>query len=159
MTEISTPDLCDAHADVDVLDTPLMSFGGRTSFAGRIITIRCFEDNSLVKASANEPGDGRLMVVDGGGMTRRALLGDMIAAKAVANGWAGLIIWGAVRDVDALGELDLGVQALAAVPRKTEKRGLGDLNVPVSFGGIRFAPGDWVAADRNGVIRSPDALL
>ena len=152
MTAISTPDLCDAHPDVAVLDTPLADFGGQRAFAGTIVTIRCFEDNSLVKAQAGEPGNGRIMVVDGGGMTRRALLGDMIAANAVRNGWAGLVIWGAVRDVDALATLNLGVKALAPVPVKTEKRGLGDLNVPVTFGGVTFAPGNWVAADRNGVI-------
>ncbi|MEL7535825.1 MAG: ribonuclease E activity regulator RraA [Pseudomonadota bacterium] len=151
---ISTPDLCDAHPDVDVLDLALASFGGLSAFAGEIVTIKCFEDNSLVKAQAGEPGNGRIMVVDGGGSTRRALLGDQIAANAVKNGWRGLIIWGAVRDVDALAELALGVKALQPVPVKTDKRGLGDLNVPVTFGGVRFEPGDWVAADANGVIRS-----
>ncbi|MEM8983678.1 MAG: ribonuclease E activity regulator RraA [Pseudomonadota bacterium] len=156
---ISTPDLCDAHPSVDVLDTQLRTFGGRAAFAGNIITIRCFEDNSLVKAQAAEPGAQRVMVVDGGGLTRRALLGDMIAAKAVDNGWAGLVIWGAVRDVEALGTLPLGVQALAATPRKTEKRGLGDLNVPIHIGGVTFKPGDWVAADTNGVIRADSVLL
>ncbi|MEO1035837.1 MAG: ribonuclease E activity regulator RraA [Pseudomonadota bacterium] len=151
---ISTPDLCDAHPDVDVLDLALANFGGLSAFAGEIVTIKCFEDNSLVKAQAGEPGNGRIMVVDGGGSTRRALLGDQIAANAVKNGWRGLIIWGAVRDVDALAELALGVKALQPVPVKTDKRGLGDLNVPVTFGGVRFEPGDWVAADANGVIRS-----
>ena len=159
MTRICTPDICDAHPGVDVLDTALRSFGGRSAFAGEIITIRCFEDNSLVKAEAAKPGEGRVMVVDGGGITRRALLGDQIAANAVRNGWSGLVIWGAVRDVEALAELDLGVQALAPVPVKTDKRGLGDRNVPVRFGGVEFHPGHWVAADLNGVIRADTPLV
>ncbi|MEM7276585.1 MAG: ribonuclease E activity regulator RraA [Pseudomonadota bacterium] len=153
MTSISTPDLSDDFPDqVQVLAPILRNFGGRTTFAGPIFTIKCHEDNSLVKSQAATPGDGRIMVVDGGGSTRRALLGDMIAANARDNGWAGLIIWGAVRDVDVLATLDLGVQALNPIPVKTEKRGLGDLNVPVEFGGVRFSPGDWVYADANGVL-------
>ncbi|MEM1262105.1 MAG: ribonuclease E activity regulator RraA [Pseudomonadota bacterium] len=155
---ISTPDICDAYPSVDVLDTPLRTFGGWRAFAGKIITIRCFEDNSLVKAQAAEPGEQRIMIVDGGGITRQALLGDMIAANAVKNGWVGLVIWGAIRDVDALAKLELGVQALAPSPRKTDKRGLGELNIPIRFGGVTFNPGDWVAADTNGVIRSDRPL-
>ena len=100
-----------------------------------------------------------MLVVDGGGSLRRALLGDMIAENAVRNGWEGLIIYGCVRDVDALAELDLGVQALAAIPLKTDKRGIGDLNVPVTFGGITFRPGEYVYADNNGVIVSPSPLV
>ncbi len=141
------------------MDLPLASFGGRAAFAGRIVTIRCFEDNSLLKAQAGETGDGRIMVVDGGGSTRKALLGDMIGANAVKNGWAGIIIRGAVRDVDELAKLDLGVKALSPIPVKTDKRGLGEINVTLHFGGVTFRPDDWVAADNNGVIRSADALL
>lgn len=156
---VCTPDLCDENPElVRVCEPMFCNFGGREAFGGKIVTIKCFEDNSLVKEHAAKPGEGQVMVVDGGGSLRKALLGDMIAEKAVANGWAGLIIYGCVRDVDALAELDLGVQALAAIPLKTEKRGIGDLNVPVTFGGVSFNPGEYVYADNNGVIVSAREL-
>lgn len=157
---ISTPDLCDDNPElVRVCEPMFANFGGREAFGGEIVTIKCHEDNSLVKENASKPGTGKVMVVDGGGSLRRALLGDMIAAEAVNNGWEGLIIYGCARDVDALAELDLGVQALAATPLKTEKRGIGDLNVPVTFGGVIFVPGEYVYADNNGVIVSAKPLL
>lgn len=151
----STPDLCDAHPDaVHVLETPLADFGGRPHFHGAVVTVKCFEDNSKVKALAGEPGEGRVMVVDGGGSTRRALLGDQIAANAQRHGWAGFVIYGAVRDVEILRTLDLGVRAMAPCPLKTHKRDLGDVDVPVRFGGVTFAPGGWVYADDNGILFS-----
>ena len=160
MNEISTPDLCDANEGaVRVLEPMLKNFGGLSRFFGEAVTIKCFEDNSLVKEQAATPGNGRVMVVDGGGSRRRALLGDMIAAKARENGWAGFVIYGSIRDVDVIAELELGVQALGAIPVKTEKRGIGDLDVPVTFGGVTFRPGDWVYADNNGVIVSDTPLL
>ncbi len=123
---ISTPDLCDAHeGQVQVLEPILRNLGGRREFYGQVVTIKCYEDNSLVKEQAALPGEGRVMVVDGGGSLRRALLGDLIAARAVDNGWAGLIIWGCIRDVDAIGKLDLGVQAISTIPVKTEKQPCG----------------------------------
>ena len=155
----STPDLCDDHPErVRVLEPMMGNFGGRESFGGEVVTIKCHEDNSLVKEHAGNPGQGKVMVVDGGGSLRRALLGDMIAENAVKNGWEGIIIYGCVRDVDALVTLDLGVQALASIPLKTDKRGIGDLNVPVTFGGVTFNPGDYVYADNNGVIASNKPL-
>lgn len=158
--QISTPDLCDDNPElVRVCEPMFANFGGREAFGGEIVTIKCHEDNSLVKEQASKPGAGKVMVVDGGGSMRRALLGDMVAADALKNGWAGLIIYGCVRDVDALAELDLGVQALAAIPLKTEKRGIGDLNIEVSFGGVTFVPGEYVYADNNGVIVSAKPLL
>lgn len=158
--QIVTPDLCDDNPElVRVCEPMFVNFGGRDAFGGEIVTIKCHEDNSLVKEHAAKPGSGKVMVVDGGGSLRRALLGDMIAADAVKNGWEGLIIYGCVRDVDALAALDLGVQALAATPLKTEKRGIGDLNVDVSFGGVTFVPGEYVYADNNGVIVSAKPLL
>lgn len=155
----TTPDLCDDHPDVLVVDPVFRSYGGRAALHGRIVTIRCFEDNSRVRELANAPGEGRVIVVDGGGSVRRALLGDQIAAAAARNGWSGLLIHGAVRDVDALAETDLGVQALASHPMKTDKRGLGDVDVAVTFAGVTFVPGEWLYADRNGVIVSPRSLL
>lgn len=155
----TTPDLCDDHPDVHVVDPVFRSYGGRAAFHGRIVTIRCFEDNSRVRELVNAPGEGRVIVVDGGGSVRRALLGDQISAAAARNGWSGLLIHGAVRDVDALAETDLGVQALASHPMKTDKRGLGDVDVAVTFAGVTFVPGEWLYADRNGVIVSPRSLL
>lgn len=155
----STPDLCDDYPElVRVVEPMLGNFGGKDSFGGEIVTIKCHEDNSLVKENAGKPGHGKVMVVDGGGSLRRALLGDMIAENAVKNGWEGLIIYGCVRDVDALAELDLGVQALASIPLKTDKRGIGDLNIPVTFGGVTFNTGEYVYADNNGVVVSSEPL-
>ena len=159
MPVFSTPDLCDANeGQVRILEPGLRNFGGRHVFFGAAVTIKCYEDNSLIKAQALAPGEGRIMVVDGGGSLRRALVGDMIAGNALANGWAGFIIWGSVRDVDTLAELDLGVQALSAIPIKADKQGHGDLNGSVRFGGIQINSGDWVYADNNGVIVSPQPL-
>lgn len=156
----TTPDLCDAHPDrIEVAEPLFRSYGGRSAFAGRIVTVACFEDNSKVKELASRPGEGQVIVVDGGGLMRRALLGDQVAAAAAANGWAGLLINGCVRDVDALGRLALGVQALGAHPLKTDKRGLGDIDVPVRFAGLRFVPGHWLYADLNGVIVADGDLL
>ncbi|TQV73527.1 putative 4-hydroxy-4-methyl-2-oxoglutarate aldolase [Exilibacterium tricleocarpae] len=155
----STPDLCDAHPElVRVMEPMLSNFGGRFAFGGEIVTVKCHEDNSLVKEQAAQPGRGKVMVVDGGGSLRRALLGDMIAESAVDNGWEGIIIYGCIRDVDAIGALDLGVQALDTVPLKTQKRGIGDLNVTVTFGGVSFVPGEYVYADNNGVIVAAEPL-
>lgn len=157
---ISTPDLCDSHeAEVAVLEPLFANYGGREAFGGEVVTVKCFEDNSLVKEQLAGAGNGRILVVDGGGSLRRALLGDMIAESAVRNGWAGVVIYGAVRDVDAIAGLDLGVQALGAVPLKTEKRGIGDLNIPVRFAGVEIRPGNYVYADNNGIIVSSRALL
>lgn len=150
----TTPDLCDAHPEVQVVEPRFRGFGGRVAFHGAIATVRCHEDNSRVRELAGTPGQGRVMVVDGGGSLRRALLGDQIAANAARNGWAGFLIHGAVRDVEVLAQLDLGVQALAAHPMKTEKRGLGEMDVPVGFAGVDFHPGHWLYADANGVIVS-----
>jgi len=157
--KIITPDLCDEYPElVEVVEPMFHNFGGIDNFGGEIVTVKCFEDNSIVKEQVGLPGNGRVMVVDGGGSKRNALLGDMLAEKAASNGWAGLIIYGCIRDVDVIRQTNLGVQALGCNPRKTEKRGLGDLNVEVKFGGVVFKPGHYVYADNNGVIVSPKAL-
>jgi regulator of ribonuclease activity A len=154
-----TPDLCDAYPElVRVLEPMFSNFGGRDSFAGEIVTIKCFEDNSLVKDQVALAGHGKVLVVDGGGSLRRALLGDMLAEQAARNGWEGLLIYGCVRDVDAIGKTNLGVQALASHPMKTDKRGIGDLNVAVTFAGVTFRPGEYVYADNNGVVVSAQML-
>ena len=154
-----TPDLCDQYPDVEVFDLLFTNYGGKQSFGGEVVTVKCFEDNSLVKELVATPGHGKVMVVDGGGSLRAALLGDMLAEKAVYNGWQGLIIYGCIRDIDVIKTLDLGVQALNIHPRKTEKRGLGDHNVTLTFAGVTVTPGMYVYADNNGIILSKKALI
>jgi len=156
---IVTPDLCDAFPDLIQIAEPLFAnFGAQDAFGGQIVTVKCFEDNSKVKEQIALPGKGKVLVVDGGGSLRCALLGDQVAAEAAKNGWEGVLIYGCVRDVDVLAETDLGIQALAAHPKKTEKRGLGDVNLPVTFAGLTFHPGHFIYADNNGVIISSQAL-
>jgi regulator of ribonuclease activity A len=157
---ICTPDLCDDFPDdVSVLDPLLRNFGGVDAFGGPISTVKCHEDNSLVKTALDEPGNGRVLVVDGGGSLRRALLGDQVAQKAVSNGWAGVIVYGCIRDVDIINTLQLGVQAIATIPLKTDKRNEGQRDVTVKFGGVDFIPGHYVYADNNGIIVSAKSLL
>ncbi|MFP6791256.1 MAG: ribonuclease E activity regulator RraA [Thalassolituus sp.] len=159
MNHYLTPDLCDEYPDlVQVVEPMFNNYGLHESFGGEIVTVKCFEDNSKVKELVDTDGKGKVMVVDGGGSMRHALLGDMLAEKAAKNGWEGLIIYGCIRDVDAIMETELGVQALGTNPLKTDKRGLGDVNVTVKFGGVEFVPGQFVYADNNGVIVSPMAL-
>ena len=156
---ISTPDLCDAHEqDITVLEPLFVSYGGREAFGGQIVTVKCFEDNSAVKAQLATAGQGKVLVVDGGGSKRCALLGDMLAAQAAENGWEGVIIYGCVRDVDALAQLDLGVQALAAMPLKSVRKGIGEVGLSLSFGGVIIENGEYIYADNNGVIVSAEAL-
>ncbi len=153
------PELCDQFPDlVQVVEPMFSNFGGREQFGGEIVTIKAHEDNSLVREQVALPGQGKVLVVDGGGSMRRAMLGDMLAEKAANNGWEGILIYGCIRDVNAIAETDLGVAALATHPMKTDKRGLGDLNVEVSFGGVRFRPGEYLYADNNGVLVSPKPL-
>ncbi|HKK55518.1 MAG TPA: ribonuclease E activity regulator RraA [Marinobacter sp.] len=152
MVPVVTPDLCDEYPEILAVDPGFQNFGGIDNFGGEIVTVKCFEDNSVVKEQVALPGQGRVMVVDGGGSKRAALLGDMLAEQAASNGWAGLIIYGCIRDVDVIGRTALGVQALGTHPRKTEKHGVGQLNVPVTFGGVTFYPGHYVYADNNGIV-------
>lgn len=155
----SVPDICDEFPqDVRVLEPLFSSFGGKQRFSGEIITIKCFEDNSLVRDAVRTEGRGRVIVVDGGGSMRRALLGDMLAAKAAENGWRGVVINGCVRDVEILETIDLGVKALNCHPVKTDKRGEGQLNVPVRFAGVSFKPGQFLYADKNGTVIVPGDL-
>jgi regulator of ribonuclease activity A len=158
MTTLSTPDLCDAAPEAGVLELPLVNYGQHKQFSGQAVTIKCHEDNSLVKACVGEPGNGRVIVVDGGGSRRRALLGDMLAEEAAANGWSGLVINGVIRDVDEISVIPLGVQALGTCPLKTEKRGVGQRDIDIHFGGVRISPGDYIYADNNGVIVSKRPL-
>jgi len=155
----STCDLCDEFPDeVRVAEPLFRDFGARSHFAGRIVTIKCHEDNSRVRELVAESGAGCVLVVDGGGSTRRSLLGDQLAAKAAVNGWEGIVIWGAVRDVEALAGMDIGIRALAAIPLKTDKKGIGERDLVVGFAGVEFRPGEYLYADENGIIVAPREL-
>ncbi|NUP61941.1 MAG: ribonuclease E activity regulator RraA [Nonomuraea sp.] len=150
---MNTADLYDERRDeLDSCDLQLRQYGGRRAFHGTIATVRCHQDNALLKAVLAEPGEGRVLVVDGGGSLHTALMGDVIAGGAVAAGWAGVVINGAVRDVTALRELDLGVKALGSNPRKSGKTGAGERDVPVAFGGVTFWPGTELFADDDGIL-------
>lgn len=159
MMNYITPDLCDEYPDLVTVAEPLFNnYGGNKSFGGRIVTIKCFEDNSLVKETASKPGNGKVIVIDGGGSLRRSLLGDMIARSAFKNGWEGFIIYGAIRDIDVIGQIKIGVKALNTIPLKTEKKGIGEYDKELKFAGIVFRPGEYVYADNNGIIVSPEQL-
>lgn len=147
------PDLCDDYlSELTVLPPIFRQFGGQSIFYGSVVTIRCPEDNSLVRHWVSQPGEGRVLVVDGGGCDRRALLGDNLAKLAVDNGWSGIVVYGYVRDAATIKTLPIGVQALGAMPVKTEKRGLGEESVVVEIHGRTISPGQYLYADDNGVV-------
>ncbi|MBW8481454.1 ribonuclease E activity regulator RraA [Actinomadura parmotrematis] len=151
--DFATADLIDDFGDeLRSCETQFRAYGGRAAFAGPVRTVRCHRDNGLVKKLLNTPGEGHVLVVDGGGSLASALMGDQIAAAAVANGWAGVVINGAVRDVAVLRTLDLGAKALGSNPRKSAKDGAGEVDVTVEFGGAQFRPGDWLYGDEDGVV-------
>lgn len=161
-----TCDLLDDHPEKDIqVVTPSLdgkffqSYGARKSFGGQVVTVKCFEDNSRVKELLATDGSGKVLVVDGGASMRCALMGDMIAESAVKNHWNGVIIYGCVRDVDAIAELDLGVQALAAIPRKSNRQGVGETNIELSFGGVTIQSGQYVYADNNGIVIAKESLV
>ncbi|ENV57264.1 MULTISPECIES: ribonuclease E activity regulator RraA [Acinetobacter] len=160
-----TCDLLDDHPDknIQVLVPSLdgksfKSYGARQTFGGEIVTVKCFEDNSRVKELLATPGHGKVLVVDGGASMRCALMGDMIAASAVEHGWHGVVIYGCVRDVDVLRTLDLGVHALAAIPQKSHRKGIGETHIPVYFGNVTFQSGHYLYADNNGIIVTEEPL-
>jgi regulator of ribonuclease activity A len=155
----ATTDLCDAHGDAVRVVTPMLrSYGGAVRFGGPISTVKVHEDNTLVRRAFEEPGAGRVLVIDGGGSLRVALLGDQLASLAAGNGWAGVVVHGAIRDSEAVGKIALGVVALATNPRKSAKKGWGERDVPVHFGGVTFAPGEWLYADADGIVVAATAL-
>jgi len=152
----STADLVDQYgAELRVCDVQFRQFGGRRVFAGPVRTVSCHEDNGLLRDLLRTPGSGAVLVVDGGGSLHTALVGDLIAGSAQQNGWAGLIVHGAVRDSAALAQIGLGIKALGTNPRKSGKTGAGALDVPVTFGGITFQPGDVLHADDDGIVLLP----
>jgi regulator of ribonuclease activity A len=149
---VSTADLLDEHPDALVCALQLVQYGGIPAFEGPVATIRCHEDNVLLKQRVAEPGNGRVLVVDGGGSLRVALLGDMVAGLAAASGWAGLVVNGCVRDVAVLRHLPIGIKALASNPRPSGKQGAGEVDVPVEIGGISVRPGAHLASDDDGIV-------
>jgi len=152
----STSDLWDAHPETAIVcELQLRQYGGVTAFSGEIATVRCFEDNVLVKQRVGEPGNGRVLVVDAGGSFRCALVGDNVAGLALENGWAGIVLNGCVRDVEELAKLAIGIKALGSNPRPSRKEGDGELDVPVSFGGATFTPGATLHSDTDGVVVLP----
>lgn len=156
----STCDMSDKYgAKGRVVAPVLRHFGGKRRFKGEVVTIKCFEDNSRVKEMLSSPGAGRVLVIDGGGSTRYALLGDMIGREAMGNGWAGIVLHGCVRDTAVLATLDLGVLALAAIPRRSLKNGEGKVGLPVEIAGTPCAPGDMLFADEDGIFLIDPALL
>jgi regulator of ribonuclease activity A len=159
----STCDLCDAHkGDTSgafrVLPPVFQSYGGVAAFGGPVSTVKCFEDNSLVKAAVDSPGQGRVLVVDGGASLRRALVGGNLAASAARNGWAGIVVNGCVRDVTELQAEPVGIRALGLMPLPTDKRGEGQADVAVQVQGVWVHPGDWLYADADGVVVSDRSL-
>jgi regulator of ribonuclease activity A len=155
-TPVPTADLVDRYgAELRVCETQFRQFGGCRAFAGPVRTVSCLEDNGLLRELVRTPGSGCVLVVDGAGSLRMALMGDMLAGAALANGWAGLAVHGAVRDSAALAGLDLGIKALGTNPRPGSKTGAGAVDVPVTFGGVTFYPGDILHADDDGIVLLP----
>ena len=161
---IATSDLCDAHpalladGSIVVLQSGLISLGRHVSFHGSVVTLKLFEDNSLLADMVKTPGRGRVLVVDGGGSLRCAVLGGNLAVAAASNQWAGAVIYGAVRDAGEIDGCEIGVRALGLDPRRSVKRGVGEVDVPVSFLGATIRPGNWLYSDRDGVLVSRQRL-
>ena len=151
--DFSTADLYDKYgANMDSCDIQFRQFGRIKKFKGEIVTVRCREDNALLKSILADPGEGKVLVVDGFGSLYSALIGDLIVATAVDNEWSGVIVNGVVRDVDALGRLGIGIKALGSNPRRSSKSGSGERDVPVSFGGVSFIPGEQLFSDDDGLV-------
>jgi regulator of ribonuclease activity A len=155
---LKTSDLCDACEQAVPCALPLRGWGQRRAFAGAIRTVRCHEDIALMRDMVNQPGQGQVLVIDGGGSLSRAIFGDVMAAVASRNGWAGLVINGAIRDGVEIDAMDIGVKALGTVPKRGERTGRGEVDIPVTFGGVTFIPGRRLVADDDGVIVLPEGL-
>lgn len=159
-----TPDLCDQYEaelgrTVRVVVPMFRRYGARAAFSGRIATLKLFEDNSLVREALGQPGQGNVLVVDGGGSLRCALVGDQLAILAKKNGWEGIVVYGCIRDSGDINQLDIGVRALDTHPQKSIKKGVGDQDVAVTFGGVTFNPGEYLYADEDGILVSSQPLL
>ncbi|MCG3729604.1 ribonuclease E activity regulator RraA [Vibrio cincinnatiensis] len=157
--EYNTSALCDIYLDqVDVVEPMFSNFGGCASFAGQVTTIKCFEDNGLIREVLEQDGVGRILLIDGGGSLRRALIDAELAAIAEENEWEGIVVYGSVREVDELEEMSIGIQALASIPVGATSLGIGEVDVAVNFAGVTFLPEDYLYADNTGIILSPEPL-
>ncbi|KOO13260.1 regulator of ribonuclease activity A [Vibrio xuii] len=157
--EYNTSALCDIYLEqVDVVEPMFSNFGGSASFAGQITTVKCFEDNGLVRELLEQDGLGRVLLIDGGGSLRRALIDAELASLAEENEWEGIVVYGCVREVDELEDMSIGIQALASIPVGATAQGVGEVDVPVNFGGVTFLPEDYLYADNTGVILSQEPL-
>lgn len=156
---LPTTDLCDKYSDSLQIAEPMFSdFGGELTFEGPISTVKCFEDNSLVRAALETPGQGRVLVIDGGASDRCALLGDNVAQLAIDNDWAGIIIYGCIRDSAEIADMDIAVKALNTHPKKSGKKNTGEREISVHFAGVRYTPGSWVYADLDGIVVADNEL-
>ena len=157
--EYNTSELCDIYADmVDVVEPMFMNFGGKSSFGGKVTTIKCFENLGLIAEVVQQPGLGKVLLIDGGGSLRRALIDSDIAQVAFDNEWEGIIVYGCIREVEQLEDINIGIQSLASIPVGADDSRTGDLDVAVNFGGVTFLPEDHIYADSTGIILSPEAL-
>jgi regulator of ribonuclease activity A len=162
-TSLATCDLCDAHEEdtsgaFRVLPPVFRDFGAAARFSGPVATVRCLEDNSRIREAVNSPGEGRVLVVEGGGSVRRALVGGNLAAAAARNGWAGIVVDGAVRDLVELTAAGIGIKALALMPLRSVKRNQGERDLAVEIQGVPVRPGDWLYADEDGIVVSAAPL-
>lgn len=157
--EYNTSALCDIYLDqVDVVEPMFSNFGGCASFAGQVTTIKCYEDNGLIRETLEQDGLGRVLLIDGGGSLRRALIDAELAALAEENEWEGIVVYGCVREVDELEDMSIGIQAMASIPVGATAQGIGEVDVAVNFGGVTFLPEDYLYADNTGIILSQEAL-
>jgi len=157
--EYNTSELCDLYPDmVDVVEPIFIHYGGRSSFGGQLVTVKCFEDKAVLDEVVQQSGVGKVLLIDGGGSTRRALIDINLAEVALDNDWEGIVCFGAVRDVDALEELEIGIMGVGSIPVGAPCDGAGEVDVPVNFGGVTFLPEDHLYADSTGIILSADPL-
>lgn len=157
--EYNTSELCNIYANlIDVVDPIFCNYGGRSSFGGQVVTIKCFESNGLIIQLAETEGTGKVMVIDGGGSTRRALIDNDIALVAAKNGWEGIVCYGSVRDVDLLEDIEIGIQALVSIPVGATDDNTGENDLAINFGGVSFLPDDHIYVDNTGIILSPEPL-
>ncbi|WP_308567324.1 ribonuclease E activity regulator RraA [uncultured Haemophilus sp.] len=156
---IDTSELCDLYAEqVDVVEPIFSSFGGVSNFYGKVTTVKCFESSGLIAEVLEENGEGRVLVVDGGGAVRRGLIDAELAQLAVDNGWEGIVVYGAVRQIQQLENLDIGIHALAPIPVSADESSAGESDISVNFGGVTFFPEDYIYADLTGIILSQEPL-
>lgn len=159
LMEYNTSELCNLYADlIDVVEPIFSNYGGRNSFGGKVVTIKCFETTTLINQTLESDGTGKVLVIDGGGSTRRALIDAYTATTAAKNNWEGIVVYGSVRDVDILEDIELGIQALISIPVGGDDKLDGEVDVAINFGGVTFLPDDHIYVDNTGIVLSPDPL-